>query len=431
MKKTLLLAGCLASASASTAFAEATCYLNSIAAGNECTKVIPPVIPSPSGMGEYCSTSKPDGTWDFNFNADMSHDPCSMSTGTYSIERAGMFSATQRNYVVERCDGHIGNYFGAGIGPLTSARTEATQAKRRNCTFTVAPAEFPIFDAPIPVGIFTIPPGYFHATGFDHVRFPFNTVAPADFGLPGTKSITEMDSDGADRTNMGFIEDHAGDDLRADVTAEYDPPVRAVADGVIDMIRARDVSQTSRKECQGNGLQAEIYIRHTVRGNSGKYEEIYESYYAHMHDVVPFKVGDIVKQGQLIGHVGHAGCTGGTNHLHFGVFKISNTASAHLYPLIIRTGPFSDFTSDSDGFASDKGYRTQVDPYGFTPPTTSSFDPWAYRGWNTSLNCQTVTGAAFLPCDWGTLSSWLWNDLEDPPLAPSDRHDANGNEIIW
>ena len=78
-------------------------------------------------------------------------------------------------------------------------------------------------------------------------------------------------------------------------------------------------------------------------------------------------------------------------HLHFGTFRLTNTASKLVYPFVINTsfGPGQDQNSAN-------GYQIAIEPHGFYP--TAGFDPWAWRAY-----------------PWGALSLYLWDAGAAPP----------------
>jgi murein DD-endopeptidase MepM/ murein hydrolase activator NlpD len=434
-------------------------------------------------MGQYCSETWPTGGWSFTSHTDLTGDPCAGQTGT--IAHAGMYSAAGENNVVERCtDGRVMLFFGSGNTPLTAAFNDASG--HPGCTFAVSPWSFPVFQSPFALA--PLPAGYAHVTGFDFARFPYIFVDLLhDFGVTGgltqafildqsgqqrdgspitsvasasngqsitagtlnvastagfphsgtlgvatvangrqivaytgatstaftgvtTKGTGTVATNGLVDLSWGFVDDHQGHDyLMADGA-----PIHAVADGVVDTARFRDVSLI----CPGHGDQGEIYIRHRFSGGKATYDEDYESYYAHL-ETINVTTGQIVHKGDVIGFSGHAGCTGGTPHLHLSVFRLSNTASALSYPLVVNT----TFTSGSDQ-NSDLAYRQVIDPDGFTPPTSRSFDPWAWRGFDGSKSCfDSLRG--WVPCDWGGLSVNLWTSGQEPPLTPA------ANPVTW
>jgi len=200
--------------------------------------------------------------------------------------------------------------------------------------------------------------------------------------------------------SWGFINDHQGYDIKMNDGT----PIYAMADGVVDMARFRDVTYACGS---GNGTQAEIYIRHRFSGGKGRYDEYYESYYAHL-EWIAVSTGTTVHKGDLLGYSGHSGCTGGTPHLHYQVMRLTNTAAKLSYPLVINTS-FGQFDDPN----SDLGYRHVIDPGGFYAPTAPAFDPWAWRSFTSTL-------------DWGAQSVNLWTSGQEPPLNPH-----SGWAVTW
>jgi murein DD-endopeptidase MepM/ murein hydrolase activator NlpD len=490
MKTTTTAIGILLFATTRLASANSgTCQL---ASGAACTATAPPPVTAPAGMGQYCSITWPGGGWSFTSHTDLSGDPCAGAPAGGTVQRAGMYSASGVNFVVERCtDGRVGLRGGAGNAPLTAAFNDAKG--HPGCVFSVSPQAFPVFNSPFSLS--PLPNGYNHNTGFDFARYPYyfvdlqddfkvaggrpqsfildqqgaqkdgaitTTLAAASNGLnvatatkidvvstdgflpSGTLEVATIANgaqpvqySGKTATSFtglsappkvtlrgtlatgglvakpyGFIDDHSGHDFRMTAGAT----IYAVADGVVDMARQRDVTNVG---CSNSGnWQAEVYIRHRFTGGKAQYDEVYESYYAHMQSI-SVVTGQIVHKGQAIGVSGHSGCTGGADHLHFGVFRMTNTASALSYPLIINT----DFASGKDQ-NSDLGYRQIIEPYGFYPPTPPAFDPWGWRGVVPSKVCGGSNGKS-LPCDWGALSVDLWAPGQQPSLSPS------GDAVTW
>jgi murein DD-endopeptidase MepM/ murein hydrolase activator NlpD len=356
-------------------------------------------------MGQYCSATWSDGGWAFSSHTALDGDPCAGLLGG-TIRHAGMYSVNGMNNVVERCtDGRIMLFAEAGQKPLTDAFDDALG--HPGCTFAVSPWEFPVFASPFSLA--PLPGGYAHGTGFDFARDPYKTIDLLhDFKIAGGSTAAHvLDYQGDDKDGSGFIDDHQGHDF----VMNDGTTIRAVADGVVDMARARDVSAGS-SGCQNNGKQREVYIRHRFSGGKSRYDEVYESYYAHMESLA-VSTGQIVHKGDIIGWSGHTGCTGGTPHMHMSVFRLSNTASALSYPLTINT----DFLTAGADFNSDLGWQILVDPYGFFPPTSSAFDPWAWRGYDASASCY-LWGGIPTPCVFGAQSTDLWVPGQEPPLSP-------------
>jgi murein DD-endopeptidase MepM/ murein hydrolase activator NlpD len=299
-----------------------------------------------------------------------------------TIERAGLYATSAGNRVVTRCDSsYVSRYQGSGNNPLTTAFNNASG--RTGCIFTVSPKEMPIFGRPYDSS------GYWSTgTGFDFAH-GFTVDALNDFGDPnGSTSATQLSWRGNDQSGTGFIDGHDGWDINmADGT-----PIRAAAHGTVQVARFRDVTHVPW--CTPlTPNQGEIFIKHTVSGGPGsnEYDEQFVTFYAHMRKII-VNDGDVVNKGDIIGFSGQTGCATGP-HLHFGVFRLTNTASEHDYPFVINTnfGPGQDQNSTN-------GYQIAIEPRGFYP--AQGFDPWAYR---------------YYP--WGALSPNLWQDGEAPPAG--------------
>jgi murein DD-endopeptidase MepM/ murein hydrolase activator NlpD len=111
---------------------------------------------------------------------------------------------------------------------------------------------------------------------------------------------------------------------------------------------------------------------HGVWRQRGQYDEHFVTFYAHLSKI-DVKTGDKVQQGQKIGLSGNTGCTT-QPHLHFGTFKISNTAGYVEFPMQINT----DFSAGEDQNSSNL-WQVMIDPFGFYP--TAGFDPWAWKAY--------------------------------------------------
>jgi murein DD-endopeptidase MepM/ murein hydrolase activator NlpD len=314
---------------------------------------------APPGMGNYCSVTWPSGNWSFASDPGGG-DPCqyiaSHNGAGGTIQRKGLYASSNRNRVVYRCYppnyGWVGIYEGVGNGPLSAAYT-AAQGKP-GCIFTVSPVAFPIFISP-----FSLSGAYSHATGFDFAKDPYNTLNVADFGMPGSSVAKIVDFYGQDKSDksLGYIDGHDGHDFPMDRFT----PIYAVANGTVTMARFYDSGYTT----SDSPLQQEIEIEHLVVGGSG-YTETYATYYAHLSFML-VNAGDSVLQGQLIGFSGNSGSSS-QPHLHFGVTRLSNTASMRL-----KTLQFLDPPKHSNG--SD----VAIDPYGFR--AFKGFDPWSYKAY--------------------------------------------------
>jgi len=339
-------------------------------------------LTTPAGMGRYCNMTWSTGGWAFASYQNLVNDPCayirSVNGWDGTIARAGLYAVYGMNNVVARCDGggYVLLYTGYGQNPLTWAYNGSLG--HSSCTFTVSPRELPIF------GRVYDPAGYqFTNTGFDFAR-NYTVDARNELGdTSGTTAATKVDWRGKDMSSWGYDNHDAWDINMAAWTAIY-----AAADGVVQKARFRDVSLA----CPGGYTdpnQGEVYIRHEVSGGSAYFNEVFVSYYAHFN-YITVTDGQFVRKGDLIGYSGTTGCSSGP-HLHFGVFRLSNTASAYRYPFTINT----DFTAGHDQNSAN-GYQIAIDPHGFYP--AKGFDPWAWRGY-----------------PWGALSVNLWESGAAPP----------------
>lgn len=315
-------------------------------------------ITAPAGMGNYCSITWPTGGWAFASDP-SGGDPCGWLLGQSdpggTIQRKGLYASNNWNRVVYRCYppnyGWVGLYEGWGNDPLTWAY-DAAQGKP-GCIFNVSPVSLPIFDSPFPLWA-----NYSLVTGFDFARSPYNTLnVPVEFGQPGSSTANVVDWKGRDRSNIGYINNHAGHDW----LMPKGTPLRAAADGLVVMARSW------QSPCTGSDsiFQNEVAIRHTVYGANGYYER-FVTYYAHLQTIAVSQ-GQSVTKGQLIGTTGNTGCSSAP-HLHFGALRLTNTADKRLEVL-----HFFDPPDHSDG--SDKA----IDPYGWSPPM--GFDPWAWKAY--------------------------------------------------
>jgi murein DD-endopeptidase MepM/ murein hydrolase activator NlpD len=327
-----------------------------------------------SGMGNYCSLTWPNGGWAFASDP-AGGDPCqwliNQSDPGYTVARKGLYSASGSNNVVVRCNSNkswVGIYRNVGNGPLTAAYDSAVNNKKSYCVFTVAPVKMPIFNAP-----FSLAANYSQATGFDHARPPYTTLNVADFGQPGSTTATIVDNKGRDKSNAGYIDNHAG----IDWFLPKGTAIRAAADGTV--VAARDWMST----CTGSDskVQKEVAIKHTVSGQNGYYEQ-FVTYYAHLSSYVVTN-GQAVTKGQLLGYSGNTGCSTAP-HLHFGTLRLTNTAAHRLETLHFFDGP-----EHSDG----SNYI--VDPYGFSAP--KGFEPWAWRAYPAGALSTNLWSAGQAP----------------------------------
>jgi hypothetical protein len=350
--------------------------------------------PSHAALGRYCSVSYTGGGWAFESATNLTGDPCAdiktKHGNSGKIERAGLYSTNKTNNVVARCNikqSYVLLFVGTGNGPLTAAYDRAVHDKQKNCIFTVAPRELALFNSPFSLGV-----NYTHITGVDFARSPYKTLDLAhDFGRPGASThASVVDWKARDESGVGFIDDHDGHDI----LIKTGTVLRSVAAGRVLAARFRDVEIA----CGRPDKQGEVWIEHRVSGKTGKvsssvvretdYDEYFVTFYAHESKIV-VKPNQIVAQGTEIGLSGSTGCSSAP-HIHFGTFRITNTAAFYVYPSVINTL----FGKGKDQNSSNL-YKVMIDAYGFYPP--KGFDPWAWKAYPQ-----------------GALSINLWNSGQAP-----------------
>jgi hypothetical protein len=346
-------------------------------------------INAPPGLGRYCSMTWPGGGWALAWYNDFVNDPCQFLRNTDgaggTVQRAGFFSVSGFNRVAVRCDNNSWVWLGNGWGdfPLGFTFNAAVAGSHSGCVFTASARELPIFGSPFPAGTTGI-----HATGIDFARPTYNTLDLAhEFGQPGASTAASVvDNRGQDRSGLGFIDNHDGHDILVPTGT----PLLAVADGIVLAARFRDVTNVNCSPASNS--QGEVFIKHVVSGgNSAEYNEGFVTFYAHLSSIA-VAAGARVQKGQVIGWSGNTGCSTAP-HLHFGTFRISNTANNRWFPFVIN----SDFSPGHDQNSANL-WQVMIDPHGFYPP--SGFDPWAWKAF-----------------PWGALSVNLWLPGQAPPTG--------------
>ena len=120
-------------------------------------------------------------------------------------------------------------------------------------------------------------------------------VPVSNNGMQWPVKDVKISSPFGDRTLWGRYNFHTGLDFDPD----YGTPIYSVADGIVSLI-----------ENPGPTCGVAVFIEHNVEGNK------FTSVYCHMVvDSVPFKAGDTVEKGDLVGNIGLTGVTTGP-HLH-------------------------------------------------------------------------------------------------------------------
>lgn len=120
-------------------------------------------------------------------------------------------------------------------------------------------------------------------------------VPVSNNGMQWPVKEVKISSPFGDRTLWGRYNFHTGLDFDPD----YGTPIYSVADGIVSLV-----------ENPGPTCGVAVFIEHNVEGNK------FTSVYCHMVvDSVPFKAGDTVEKGDLVGSIGLTGVTTGP-HLH-------------------------------------------------------------------------------------------------------------------
>lgn len=120
-------------------------------------------------------------------------------------------------------------------------------------------------------------------------------VPVSNNGMQWPVKEVKISSPFGDRTLWGRYNFHTGLDFDPD----YGTPIYSVADGIVSLV-----------ENPGPTCGVAVFIEHNVDGNK------FTSVYCHMVvDSVPFKAGDTVEKGDLVGSIGLTGVTTGP-HLH-------------------------------------------------------------------------------------------------------------------
>ena len=249
----------------------------------------------------------------------------------------------------------------------------------------VAPAALPVFHRPMMESTMNNiqPTGRGHDLALNvtygadsHCSLPANVTA-LDHRAFTQATIPDSNHAAFDWTDKDEWADHAGN------AANWG--IFSAAAGVVLQVRARNPTTNVLCSPAGPNCQQEVYIEHTV--GSGLYREDFVTYYAHM-DIAEVGIGDTVTQGQLVGIVGATGTgSGGTEHLHFGTFRLTNTSTAH------RVDWETLFGTDATTGKAIHIQKTAIDPFGWSD--SSCVDPWGR---------QSTQGA---------MSIFLWDEYYD------------------
>ncbi|MEO7012975.1 MAG: M23 family metallopeptidase, partial [Dokdonella sp.] len=138
--------------------------------------------------------------------------------------------------------------------------------------------------------------------------------------------------------------------------------------------------------------QREVFVRHRI--GTGRYAELFTTYYAHMQDTAVRRGGN-VSAGTVLGQVGETGAASG-QHLHLSVHRNKNLSWRKDFEFHFAGGSW-----DRDGRVS------AVDPWGWSAPQGP--DPWAWRFRSVYSNHPELDDA-------GSFSSLMWLNGENPTL---------------
>jgi hypothetical protein len=371
---------------------------------------------APAGYGRYCSLLYPGGGWAFSAVADGNADPCGdmlKSSPGGTIARAGLWSISEENNVMVRCDGDLGLL--RDVGSKATGTAFNNSKGKKNCVFTVSPVNLPVFGFPYgrTTAVQLHPSEDVDVTNVHNYNVIGAGMSVADFGQtpvanhPQAHTVDRLgrqlcrlgtrqeccpdpkDKDNCKPAGCHINPSHGGYDW----VMPLGKPMLAVADGVVKMARSRDVSEFKCGDTDNEKFQNEIFIEHAV--GSGRYAERFITYYAHMSRL-NVRTGDQVKRGQKIGEAGDTGCSS-ASHLHFGVVRLTNTSGFRTYPYQVTPSG-----------CGDNGAPVVIDPFGWAAP--KNIDPWASR----YLGRQNM-GCVGDVIDPGAFSIDLWCEGQSPP----------------
>ncbi|HSC11906.1 MAG TPA: peptidoglycan DD-metalloendopeptidase family protein [Rhodanobacteraceae bacterium] len=351
--------------------------------------VTPVTIAVPAGFGNYCSVrNASDGGFGLLPGAAGS-DPCQQflsGNPSLIVERAGLYSLSGLNWVIGYCDGgFVVLYGGNGTTPFDAAFTDSNG--HTNCIFAAAPQNLPIFSRP-----YTGPAPLYNTQSFNHDGYgiPINV---SEFGQPqGNGDACSIDFKGRQHSYISgsrcYVTDGV-DETASDIGIDSSNDDVSVAPGRVLMAVPRFIPTFTPP---GNDpYQREIFIRHSV--GSGRYAEIFTTYYAHMQDT-GVRRGDAVSAGTRLGQAGETGAASG-EHLHLGVFRNRNLSWRQSFELNFAGGRW-----DRDNTVG------AIDPWGWQAP--AGVDPWAWR--------FRINASNHLRDSSGSYSTNLWKAGEAPPL---------------
>ena len=346
------------------------------------------LISVPAGYGRYCSVRDPISFGYGLLAQGAASDPCQEFLNgdpDLIVERAGLYSLAGPNNVLTTCaGGFIGLHPGNGGAPFDAALAFA--AGQSDCIFTAAPVALPVFSRPYSGA---------HVAGstqsFNHDAFNI-PIDVSDFGqtpISGHPLAHYIDLAGVQKCFMNGSNVHTViggvDEAAADIVVGNDKIVLSVAAGRVAWAVPRNVLAYS--PVGNDPYQRELFVRHSI--GSGRYQEEFTSYYAHMSDT-RVRRGDAVVAGTQLGRVGTTGASSG-EHLHIAVLRHHNLSFRPSFDLDYT---LFDFWEGKE--------VAMIDPWGWLGP--QALDPWAWRFRQTANN----------PANAGSWSINLWKAGEAP-----------------
>ncbi|WP_440222905.1 peptidoglycan DD-metalloendopeptidase family protein [Dokdonella sp. MW10] len=363
--------------------------------GLDTPSAAPPVIAVPAGYGHYCSVRNRSGGGYGLLRQGVGSDPCQVFLAedpTRTVERAGLYSLSGLNWVIGTCTGgFITLRSGFGVQPFDVAFADT--AGQSNCVFAASPDALPVFSRPYS-GSHT---GIGNTQSFNHDPYMI-PLDVTDYGqTPGSFDACAIDNRGRSRSvgnpNANPSEcwfDNSGiNEPAVDIAAPSTRMATSTAAGRVSMAVPRHV--VNYAPAGMDPYQREVFVRHQI--GSGRYAEVFTTYYAHMQDTA-VRRNQLVAAGDVLGRIGTTGASSG-DHLHMSVVRHRN--------LTFRPA----FEFDFEGGRHDRDASVgAVDPWGWLAP--QGFDPWAWR-FRDHANDPLLDDA-------GSLSPRMWISGEAPPL---------------
>lgn len=354
-----------------------------------------PTIALPAGYGNYCSVSNPASPSSYGLLPQgVGSDPCQQfldGNANLVIERAGIYSIAGYNQVIGTCSGgFITLRVGLGTTPFNQAFADSNG--QSGCIFTAVPNTLKVFSRPytgVHVG---------NAQAFNHDPYGI-AMDVADFGQPtGPYDACQVDNLGRQRSignpnaNPSTCKsDGSGvDEPAMDIPVTDARMAVSVGPGWVVMAVPRHVPVFS--PAGNDPYQREVFVRHRI--GTGRYAELFTTYYAHLQDTAVRRGGNVTA-GSVLGQIGETGAAYG-QHLHISVHRNKNLSWRKDFEFHFAEGAW-----DRDGRVS------AVDPWGWSAP--QGVDPWAWRFRNVYSNHPELDDA-------GSFSSFMWLNGEDPTL---------------